>query len=69
VATGKVIGQPIGIVLAEPAEVDDARDAGPLGGDSSALGAISIGLLEVARVSHRVDQVVDDIDPAQGGVE
>ena len=55
------VGREVGLVLAEPAEIDDLRDARPLGLGGDVLGRSAIELGEVAR-AERVDEVVGDVD-------
>jgi hypothetical protein len=59
----------VGIVVTQPAEVDDPLHAGTLGGDPGVLGTDPVGLFEVARVAHRMDQEVDGLNSNQRGIE
>ena len=54
----------MGLVLAEAAEIDDLRDARPIGLGGDVLGRSAIELGEVAR-AERVDEVVGDVDAVE----
>ena len=58
----------MGLVLAEPAEIDDLRDARPLGLGGDVLGCSAIELGEVAG-AERVDEVVGDVDALERAAE
>jgi hypothetical protein len=53
--------------LPQAAEVDDPLDAGRRRGGGEVLGGLVVALGEVAigAATHRVDQVVGDVDPLQ----
>jgi mono/diheme cytochrome c family protein len=55
-------------VVAEPAEKDDLTDPGQVGGCGDRFCGQPVALLEVFR-AERVDEVVDDVGPAQRGLK
>jgi hypothetical protein len=58
------------IRVAEAAEVDDALDSGALRGRPEVLGRTLLDLDQVLAIAaHQVGEVVDDIDPLDGGGE
>ena len=57
------------VVIAETAQIHDPGHAGGFSRSAGVLGAHAVGFLEIARVTHGVDQVVDDLDAGQGIVE
>jgi hypothetical protein len=56
------------LILTEPAEIDDLRDARPIGLGRDVLGRSAIELGEVAR-PERVDEVVGDVDTLQSAAD
>lgn len=57
------------LLVSKSAEVDDAPDSGGFGGGAEIARRVSIILFEGPARTHRVDQVVGDVDSAHGLIE
>jgi hypothetical protein len=55
------------VVLAQAAQVDDPGKASGAGGYSKVLRGEGFALLEAARVPHRMDKEVRDVDVLERG--
>ena len=66
VAAGQVVRQGRGVVDTKAAEVDETPHPGFLGRHPGVASAGAVGLLEVVAVAHRVDEVVDGVEPREG---
>ena len=69
VPAGQMTRQPVRVVFTQTTQIHDPRHAGLLGCSPRVLGTNSVGPLEVASVTHGMNQVIDRFDSAQGRIE